>query len=258
MFSFTDWLFENKDALGTGPGLWCPLHIALVVIMLVWLVVAFFIFRKYKNFALKFTFVLCIIMPAVRILRMIVQLASGDYSFVEVLPWHLCHLMSFVLPIFYFTKTKKFFLPVLVASFFGGVITFIFGDYYYLSTLSFYHVESIILHFALSTAVIACIADGYFKVSVKDFWQAYVGMFIIALWSSLGNALVEGANFLYLKENGLPFTLFGLHFYFTYFILVLVCSVVAITPFAISEYIKKKKRTSFDIIMDVVRNKNFA
>ena len=83
-------------------------------------------------------------------------------------------------------------------------------------------------------------------------------MFIIALWSSLGNALVDGANFLYLKENGLPFTLFGLHFYFTYFILVLVCSVVAITPFAISEHIKKKKRTSFDIIMDVVRDKNFA
>ena len=121
MFTFTDWLFENKDALGTGPGLWCPLHIALVVIILVWLVVAFFIFRKYKNFSRKFTFALCIIMPAVRILRMIVQLASGEYSFVEILPWHLCHLMSFVLPIFYFTKTKKFFLPVLVASFFGGV-----------------------------------------------------------------------------------------------------------------------------------------
>lgn len=258
MFSFTDWLFENEDALGTGPGLWCPLHITLVVVMLSWLIAAFFIFRKYKNFAQKFTFALCIIMLSVRILRMIVQLIGGMHI-VEVLPWHLCHLMSFVFPIFYFTKTKKFFLPVLVASFFGGVITFIFGDYYYLSTLSFYHVESIILHFALATAVIACIADGYFEVRVKDFWQAYVGMLLIALWSSLGNALVDGANFLYLKENGLPFTLFGLHFYFTYFVLVVICSIVAITPFAISEYVKKKKKqTNFDLIMKVIRDKNFA
>ena len=258
MFTFTDWLFENKEALGEGPGLWCSLHIVLIVVMLAWLTVSFFLFRKYKNFAMKFTFVLAIIMPSIRGLRMIVQLISGHFSFVEVLPWHLCHLMSFIFPIFYLTRTKKFFLPVLVASFFGGVITFIFGDYYSFATLSFYQLESIILHFALSTVVIASIASGYFKVRVKDFWQAYVGMFIIALWSSLGNALVEGANFLYLKENGLPFTLFGLHFYFTYFILVIVCSVVAITPFAISEHIKKKKRTSFDIIMDVVRDKNFA
>lgn len=255
--TFTDWLFENKEAMGEGPGLWCPLHIILVSVMLLWLVASFFLFRKHKDFAKKFTFALCVVMPSVRVLRMIVQLASGDFSFVEVLPWHLCHLMSFVFPIFYFTKTKKFFLPVLVASFFGGVITFIFGDYYYLSTISFYHVESIILHYALATVVIACIADGYFTVRVKNFWQAYLGMFLIALWSSLGNLLVDGANFLYLKENGLPFTLFGLHFYFTYFVLVVVCSVVAISPFAIAEHIKKKKRTPFDIIMSVVTDKTF-
>ena len=125
MFTFTDWLFENKEALGEGPGLWCSLHIVLIVIMLAWLTVSFFLFRKYKNFAMKFTFVLAIIMPSIRVLRMIVQLISGDFSFVEVLPWHLCHLMSFVFPLFFLLKIKKGFLAVLVVTFFGGILTFL-------------------------------------------------------------------------------------------------------------------------------------
>lgn len=256
-FTFYDWLIENEQVLGTGPGLWCPLHIILIVALFAWLVCAFFLFRKYKKFALKLTFWLCFVMLFFRIFRMTLLLVSGKQSFVEVLPWHLCHLMAFVFPIFYLFKIKKFFLPVLVVTFFGGILTFLFGDYYYLSTLSFLHYESLLLHFVMPTVVIACVASGYFKVRVKDFWQAYIGIALITLWSSLGNALVEGANFLYLKENGLPFTLFGWHFYFTYFVLILVCSVVAITPFVIYEHIKKKKRTSFDIIMETIRDENF-
>ena len=256
-FTFYDWLVENKEVMGDGPGLWCPLHITFIVLLLAWIVASFFIFKKYKSFALKLTTVLCFIMLFFRIFRMTLLLISGKQTFVEVLPWHLCHLMSFVFPLFYLFKIKKGFLAVLAVTFFGGLITFLFGDYYYLSTLSFMHLESLLLHFLMPTVVMACVATGYVKIRVKDFWQAYVGLFLIALWSALGNYLVEDANFLYLKENGLPFTLFGWHFYFTYAILVLCCSIIAISPFAIYEHYKKKKRTSFDIIMETIKDENF-
>lgn len=240
--------------MGDGPGLWCPLHITLIVVLFLWIITSFFLFRKYKNFALKLTSVLCFVMLFTRIFRMCLLYIAAKQTFIEILPWHLCHVMSFVFPIFYLFKIKKFFLPVLVVTFFGGLLTFLFGDYYYLSTLSFLHYESLLLHFMMPTVVIACISTGYFKVRFKDFWQAYVGLSLLVAWSSLGNYLIEGANYLYLVENGLPFTLFGAHFYWTYLVLVFVISVVTITPFYFYEKYKKKHRTDIDIIMNIINS----
>ncbi|MBE7076198.1 MAG: hypothetical protein E7375_03970 [Clostridiales bacterium] len=256
IFTFYDWLIENGEVMGSGPGLWCPLHITLIVILTGWLVCCWFICKKYKKFALIMTTVICYFMVFFRIFRMSLLYFSGSQTFVEVLPWHLCHVMSFVFPAFFLTNTKKFFLPVLVVTFFGGILTFIFGDYYYLSTLSFLHYESLLLHFLMPTVVIACIASGYFKVRVKDFWQAFIGLGLLAAWSMLGNTLVEGANFLFLMENGLPFNLFPGHSHlYTYAILVILIAIVSISPFYIYEKFKKKKEDkAFEIIMSTLKN----
>ena len=260
IFTFYDWLIENANALGDGPGLWCPLHITLICVLSCWLIACWFIFKKYKSFALKFTAVLCWVLLFFRIFRMALLFFSGTQTFVEMLPWHLCHVMSFVFPLFFLTKTKKFFLPVLVVTFFGGILTFLFGDYYYLSTLSFLHLESLLLHFVMPTVVIACISSGYFKVRVKDFWQAFVGVVMLGLWSMLGNSLIDGANYLYLMENGLPFDLFAFlnwkySYTLTYVVLVGIIALVSILPFYIYEKIKKKKTEdpAFDLIIKTLK-----
>jgi len=255
LFTFYDWLIENKDVMGDGPGLWCPLHIILMVLLAVWLVACWFLCKKYKKFAMLMTTVLCIMLLVSRVFRMLLLYFSGTQTFVEILPWHLCHVMSFVFPIFFLTKTKKFFLPVLIVTFFGGVLTFIFGDYYYLSTLSFLHIESLFLHFAMPTVVFACIASGYFKVKVKDFWQGFVGIALLAGWSMIGNSVIEGANYLYLMENGLPFNLFPGHSHlYTYAILLIIIAFITITPFFLYEKIKKKNEDkSFSIIMKAIK-----
>lgn len=259
-FTFYDWLIENADVMGDGPGLWCPLHITLMCLLGLWLVVCWFICKKYPKFALKMVFVLCFVMLFFRIFRMALLYFSGTQTFVEIVPWHLCHVMSFVFPAFYLTKTKKFFLPVLIVTFFGGILTFIFGDYYYLETLSFLHYESLLLHFMMPTVVIGCIASGYFKVRVKDFWQGFVGIFLLACWSMIGNSLIEGANYLYLMENGLPFDLFSFmnweySYLLTYVVLVGIIAFLSITPFYIFEKIKKKNDDkSFSIIMKTLKS----
>ena len=259
IFTFYDWLIENADVMGDGPGLWCPLHITLMCCLAAWLVACWFIFKKHKKFALTFTKVLSWLMIGTRLFRMALLYFSGTQTFVEILPWHLCHVMSFVFPIFFLTKTKKFFLPVLIVTFFGGVLTFIFGDYYYLSTLSFLHYESLFLHFAMPTVVIACISTGYFKVQIKEFWQGFVGIFLLAGWSMIGNSVIEGANYLYLMENGLLFNLFPNHSHlFTYAILLLVIAIITITPFYFYVHIKKKREDkSFKIIMKTLKTKVF-
>lgn len=256
VFSFYDWLIEKVDVMGDGPGLWCNLHIILMCLLAAWLVACWFICSKHKKFALTMTKVLCWVMLFFRVFRMGLLYFSGTKTFVEILPWHLCHVMSFIFPLFFLTKTKKFFLPVLVVTFFGGILTFIFGDYYYLSTLSFLHYESLLLHFIMPTVVFACLASGYFKVRVKDFWQAFLGIFMLAGWSMIGNSVIEGANYLYLMENGLPFNLFPGHSHlYTYTILVLVIALISITPFYVYEKIKKRKTDqNFEIIMNAVKS----
>ena len=259
-FSFYDWLIENGEVMCDGPGLWCPLHITLMVALAVWLVACWFIFKKHKKFAMIFTTVLCWLMIFFRVFRMCLLYFSGSKTLVEVLPWHLCHVMSFVFPAFFLTKTKKFFLPILVVTFFGGILTFIFGDYYYLETLSFLHYESLWLHFCMPTVVIACLSTGYFKVRVKDFWQAYLGVILIACWSMIGNMLVDGANYLYLMSNGLPFDLFAfLNWYysylFTYAVRVGVISAISILPFYFYERHKRKHSDkNFEIIMHAIKS----
>lgn len=261
VFSFYDWLIENADVMGDGPGLWCPLHITLMCLLAAWLVSCWFICKKHKGFAMKMTKVLCWMMLGFRLFRMALLFFSGTQTFIEILPWHLCHVMSFVFPIFFLTKTKKFFLPVLVVTFFGGILTFIFGDYYYLSTLSFLHYESLLLHFMMPTVVIACIASGYFKVRVKEFWQAFVGIFLLAGWSMIGNSVIEDANYLYLMGNGLPFDLFAFinwdySYLLTYAVLVLIIAIISISPFYIYEKIKKKnKDNSFEIMLKTIKAK---
>ena len=242
---FYDWLIE-KGELGVGPGLWCTLHIVLMVVLLSWMIACWFIFSKYKNFALKLTKVVCYLMIFFRVGRMLLLMISGKETVVEALPWHLCHIMAIVFPLFFLTGTKKFFMPIVCVTLFGGVLTFIFGDYYKYEILSFLQYESLFLHFCMPTVVIGVVATNYIEVKFKDLWQIPIILVMLALYATLGNALVDGANFLYLKENGLPFNLFGdAHFYYTYAVLIAVLSVIYILLMYYIDRAKKGKDKKF-------------
>lgn len=240
-FTFYDWLLAH-DNLPLGKGLFCTMHIILMVLLFTWVVVSYLIFVKYKTFALKFTTFLCWFMVISRLFRMILLAATKTNTVVEVLPWHLCHLMSFVFPLFYLTKTKKCFLPVLLCTFFGGILTFMFGDYYHFAFFTFLDIESILLHFMMVSVVTACVATGYFKLQLKEFWQAPIGLLLIVANASLGNYLCPGQNYLFLKENGLPFKLFPGHsFMYTYFILILVITIIVLVPVLVFDLKSRKK-----------------
>ena len=67
---FYDWLIENKEVMGDGPGLWCSLHICLMVMLAAWLVACWFVCKKHKKFALKMTTTLCWLMLFFRLFIM--------------------------------------------------------------------------------------------------------------------------------------------------------------------------------------------
>ena len=248
MITFTDWLIKDYEGkVPAGGGLWCNMHIILMVLLAVWLVVCFFVFRKYKTFAKNFTFVLCFIMIISRLVRMALLMIFAGQSFIEVWPWQLCHILAFVFPAYYFSRSKFFVLPVIMLTFFGGILTFVFGDYYQFVSFSFLDIESIGLHFMMPTVVLGALCSNTMKIELKKIWQLPVALVVLVAYASLGNLLVPGANFMYLKENGLPFNFFPGHSHiYTYLIVGVILIVLFLLPFIISSLVKKHKQKKLE------------
>lgn len=241
LFSFFDWLTENKDAFSPGPGLFCWAHIVLMCAMFGGFTALIFVTQKHKLFAKKFGAILCITMVSLRLCRMAIQLVFGGYSFFEILPFQLCHIMCFALIIIYFKKSTAFSLPILIFSVIGGVFTFAFGDYYYINFPSFYIIESIFLHFCLPSIVICYVAIKQPKYSKTDLFEVPIFLLILCAWATFGNLTSQGKNYMYLVQNGLPFNLFpGHHFLLTYLFIAICMCICTWIVFSITKSIKKR------------------
>ena len=233
--------FEGKVELYGG--LWCNLHIILMVLLAVWLIACAIWFYKRPAFARKFCYMLCWVMIISRVVRMAVLFIVRGDSFVEILPWHLCHILAFVFPLYYFTRAKFFALPVLLLTFFGGILTFVFGDYYKYAMMSFLDIESIGLHFMMPTVVIGALAGGVLKLNLKQVWEIPIALAVLVGYACLGNWLVPCANFMYLKSNGLPFDLFPGHSHlYTYAVVAAILITAFLIPFIIAAIVKKRKQ----------------
>ena len=92
-----EWFNGDRSNQLQGGGLFSTLHIVLIVIFFVMIIANYLVSKKNPKYASILIFICCIIMPLSRIARMIMELSFGLKTFVEILPFHLCHLMSFVI-----------------------------------------------------------------------------------------------------------------------------------------------------------------
>lgn len=242
LFTFYDWLIANEQAFGAGKGLFSVLHICLMVGVFVWLVIAYFLCRKYERFAKILIMFCCIFMIVSRTFRMILQVATGVTTLVGSLPFHLCHIMAFVLPICVFTNTKRLYPAVTFFALMGGILTFVFGDYYQYNVITFFDIESIILHIMLPSVVVALAATKQIKQSLHDLWQIPLILAPLVGWASLGNYWLN-ENFMYIRENGLPLNLFGTaHFMFSYLAIFIFALLILYMPLIVREIKEHKEK----------------
>ena len=232
--NITTWFNGDRTNQLPGDGLFCELHIILILVFFLIIIADFFISKKNHKFASKVVLICCICMPLFRATTMLLKLIFKLQTPVEVLPFHLCHLMAFVIPVVYFSKWKKAYPCVMFYGILGGVMTFLFGDYYVYQTLNFYDVESILLHIMLALVAISSFAKNDFKFTEKNIH--YIPLFLLLLcgWASIGNYLT-GANYMYIKENGLPFKLLPGHFFFTYLLIAAIIFFFMYLPFIIKK-----------------------
>jgi hypothetical protein len=204
--TFLDWLLNNTNnytrLYEPSQGLFCPLHISLMVALAVWLMISPFIFNKYPNFSKKFTLTIAVIMLTLRMARMNMEFFIDGKTFAQIMPWHICHIMCFCIGIAtiynYIWKGKlkgKWLLASFcIFAFFGGLLTFSFGDYYQFKEISFYETESLYLHFVIPTLAV-------YHVSVRNVWFTFANItcsliFLLCLiaYGIFGNWWLLNAN----------------------------------------------------------------
>jgi hypothetical protein len=249
--SFFDWLINNTDNFTRiyepAEGLFCPLHIILMITLGIWLCICPFLFRKYRDFSKKFVLYLAVIMLVWRVTRIIMEISIGGKSFVEEMPWHLCHIMCFCLGIAtiynYFSggklKGRWILASVCIFGFFGGLMTFGFGDYYQYKEMSFYELESLYLHYVIPTLAVYHVSVHNTWFTFKNITQSLFFLCAMILYGWLGNWLILGivpfstkesvffdenlkptVNVMFMRFNALPFKFQGIRHYWTYLFMI--------------------------------------
>ena len=110
------------------------------------------------------------------------------------------------------------------------------------NVLNFYDIESIILHVMLALTATSSFMKGDFKFTASNIYLIPIFMLILACWAEFGNTLF-GTNFMYIRENGLPFTIIPGHHLFTYALIAVLIFSLMYLPFII-KYIKSKNKNS--------------
>lgn len=240
--TFWDWMTANEEVLGAGKGLYCPLHICLIVFLFAWIAASFFIFRKWPKFSKIFCLSTVIFMLVSRTFRMIFLACVQDVNiWTNILPWHLCHIMCFVMGILFLTKSKKFATPVAIFAMIGSIMTFMFGDYYKYNALTFLDIESILCHFMLCTVAMYYIATKKVVLTYKSVAETAIFMLLLACYAELGNTIFKTTNFMFIRQNGLPFKVFPGSHIFTYMLLFVLVYGSLFGVVAIKNAIKKKR-----------------
>lgn len=157
----------------------------------------------------------------------------------QTLPFHLCHLMSFIIPITYYFKLEKAYPCVMFYGFLGGVMTFLFGDYYQYKVLNFYDIESIVLHIMLAIVATSSFAKKDFIFKPTNIHYIPIFLIILCMWATLGNYLFD-ENYMFIKENGLPFKLLPGPFILTYILIAFIVFFLMYLPHIVKHYKNKK------------------
>jgi len=226
MSEFFKNFFDNGYHDNLGEGTFGHRHLVWVLATLVCIFALYFLFKKHKRAGLIFictvSAAIFLFRTAITVHRLIIKLYDPPLS---ALPWHMCSLLAFLLPVVIIFDLKKFKTAIYSASVAGGVITLALGDYFDHALITIYLWESMITHSMMIIMPLIEIAIGRFKIELKNLWQAVAGVLFFMAWATLANEVIfrgHGFNYMYLKNNALPLEIPGIHYFVLYVVMYII------------------------------------
>jgi uncharacterized membrane protein YwaF len=219
-------------------------HFVWIILVILLSVGLYRLFRKYPKAGKITVTVLLASLFSVRFVNQIIRAIIGaEVPAWKAFPFHLCTIMTFLLPIVYFFKLNKLKNIVYVLSMMGGIITIIVGDYFEDSFMTFSTLEGMSAHSILFIVPLIEIALGNFKLEYKNIWQIFVGMLVLLGWAALANEVFfrgYSNNYMYLKSNGLPGNIGGDYYFLIYVVIFIVMINIIFGIPTVYRYYRKK------------------
>lgn len=206
--------YENTSGIGPysdglGEGAFELRHIIWMIITVLLVVLAFDIFKKHPVAGRKVVIVFATLLFLTRFVHQIYRAVIGaEVPWTQAFPFHMCTVLTFLLPIVAIFNIKKLKAPIYVLGIMGGTITILNGDYFDNLFLSFAAVEGMSAHMLLILIPVIEIATDRFELKIAESWKVPVGMLVFMGWATLANRVFYagmGTNYMYLEHNSLPF-----------------------------------------------------
>jgi len=196
-----------SDGLGEGTFGWR--HVLWIAFVIAAAIGGYHLFRKYPTLGRKVVRILVAALFAFRLVHQTIRAALGvEVPWTMAFPFHMCTVLTFLMPLTVLFDWKAIKTPVFVLSIMGGLITVLLGDYFDNRFLTVYALEGMSAHSLLILVPIWEIAGGRYRLDLKDSWKVIPGILVLIGWAMLANLVFfrdYDPNYMYLMKNELPF-----------------------------------------------------
>ena len=195
------------DSFGTGAFSDIRHYLWLMLIPLL-AITGYKLFKKNQRLGITMISILAIMLFTVRFSNQTYRAITGiENPWTQAFPFHMCTVLTFLLPLTILFKWKKIQTPVYVLSIMGGIITALIGDYFDTIPFTYFGIEGISAHTLLIILPIYQIAVGKFKLEFRNSYSVFIGILVLMGWATLANEVFYvglDPNYMYLRHNALP------------------------------------------------------
>lgn len=192
----------GEGAFGIRHIIWMVLVVLLVFLVYRWA-------ARYPKGARRFVLIFAILLFFTRLTNQTVRAILGvENPWTQAFPFHMCTVLTFVLPVVAVFDLKSLKAPVFVLAIMGGAITILNGDYFCSLFLNFGALEGMSAHTLLILIPVAEMGSGRFCLRFSESWKVVAGILLLMGWATLANRVFYkglDANYMYLEHNALPF-----------------------------------------------------
>lgn len=243
-YSIDGQMSSYSDSLGEGSfGYRHIIWMLVIILMAIW---GYRYFKKHPKIESKVVLILLVALFFVRLTNQTVRAIMGVESpWTEAFPFHMCTVLTFLLPLTYVFRWEKIKTPVYVLAMMGGIITVLMGDYFSSVFMNFFTLEGMSAHTILILVPIFEIAAGNFKLELKESWKVLVGILVLMGWATLANLVFfvdYDPNYMYLLHNELPFGNDHNYFFFYMIIFTVFFWLIFGTPLLYRKWIQRHRK----------------
>lgn len=196
-----------SDDLGEGAFGWR--HILWISVVVGVAIGGGIYFSKHPRKANTIILILCAELFLFRFVHQTYRAIVGaENPWTQAFPFHMCTVLTFLLPLTVFFDGKKIKTAVYTLSIMGGVITLVLGDYFDSRFMNLFTWEGMWAHTLLIWIPIFELAAKRHVMTFKDSWTTIAGILVLMGWASLANHVFYvglDPNYMYLMHNALPF-----------------------------------------------------